>query len=849
MKQIFNGLFSPKLTLVLLFIFGAAIGTATFIEEKYDTITARLLVYDTKWLELVLLLLALNFIGIIGKYKLFRKEKFAALLFHLAFILLIIGAGITRYLSFDGSMHIREGESSDILYITASASEMKSSAKGMDHSSLKEYRLPFSLKLDDFILDRYAGSMSPSSYASEITLTDKRKNLTEKHRIYMNHVLDYGGFRFFQSSYDIDEKGTILSVNHDFWGTWVSYAGYILLGVGFVLTLFNRNSRFQQLLRNIGEVRMRRKAGMTAVVLLLCGLSTASLAQSIPRKPVSREHADKFGHLIVQTFDGRFEPMHTLVTDVMHKLSRKDQFHSDAKGDMTGMQVFMDMLMDPEYWKNQKIIYVREKPVQDLLGVEGKYASFYDFLDQNTYKLSTYAEQAFRKRQGAQNTFDKEIIKVDERLNIMMTVMNGGLLKVFPLEGSANHKWISFVDSLSSIPLSDKAKAVIADLPLNTWDYGNLMRYYFQTVFDATASGDYSKADQVLGKISALQRLGTPSSLLPSPSMIDLEIYYNNSQIFILLKNIYGILSIILLALAFTDNLRTRKSKLVSWALYFFIAILGASFLYHTYGLGLRWYLTGHAPWSNGYEALLLIAWGSLLAGFSFARYSKITLAATVVLAFSVLMTAGHSSYDPQLTNLQPVLKSYWLIIHVAVITLSYGFLALGFILGIINMFLFLFRSPGEKSRLGLIIEELTYTNEMALLVGVALATLGTFLGGVWANESWGRYWGWDAKETWALVIVITYALILHMRFVPGLKGRLVFNAASIIGFGSVVMTFVGVNYYLSKGLHSYAADEKTVFPLWAWAMILSLILLIAAAAVRHMSQTRASREGPGTVE
>jgi cytochrome c-type biogenesis protein CcsB len=249
--------------------------------------------------------------------------------------------------------------------------------------------------------------------------------------------------------------------------------------------------------------------------------------------------------------------------------------------------------------------------------------------------------------------------------------------------------------------------------------------------------------------------------------------------------------------------------------------------------MALRWYLSGHAPWSNGYEALLLIAWSSLFAGFIFVRNSKITLAATALLAFSFLMTASHSSYDPQLTNLQPVLKSYWLIIHVAVITISYGFLSLGFILGIINLSIFLLQPKQNAEQSDLLVQELTFTSEISLILGLFLATLGTFLGGVWANESWGRYWGWDAKETWALVIVITYAIILHLRLVPRLKSVILFNAASVIGFGSVVMTFVGVNYYLSKGLHSYAADDKTVFPVWGWIIIFSLLMLIISALIK----------------
>jgi len=925
------------MTLMLLMIFAAAIGSATFIEEKFDTVTARLLVYDAWWFEVVLLLLAINFFGMTTRYKMWRREKIASLMFHLAFVLIIIGAGITRYFGFEGVMHIREGSSSHVIYSSEPYLQVSATAKDFSYSlskplqfseafrrgfsysfktpsnkevdiafndymkngvsrsvagkegdtvvrvvrggmmergsevllvdvsyggktqtiplfagtgfstpvkeidldgvklklsyGNKEINLPFSLYLDDFVLDRYAGSMSPSSYASEVTLVDPGRNIKEKRRIYMNHVLDHRGYRFFQSSYDADEMGTVLSVNHDQAGTWVSYAGYILLALGFIATLFNPGSRFRSLSRAIEKIRAERKAGIPALVLILLAAAAPGFAQKPVQPAIGAAHAEKFGHLLVQTFDGRFEPIHTMAYDVLHKISRQDHIHTEAKGDLDAVQVFLDILMDPGYWRQQKIIYIREKSVRDVLGVDGQYACLNDFVDgQSKYKLAPHAEEAFRKRPARQNAFDKEIIRVDERVNIWLSVQNGALFKIFPLPGSPNHRWISFVDSLASLPLEGKLLEMNRDLPLNTFDYNNMMRYYLQTVYDGASGGDYSKTDAILKRLENIQRGFTPANLLPSVSMVNTEIWYNKSALFVMLRNIYGLLSILLLVFAFADNLRSKKSRPVTWVLNTLAVLLGVAFIYHTFGMGLRWYLTGHAPWSNGYEALLLIAWGGLLAGFCFMKYSRITLAATAVLAFMVLMTAGHSSYDPQLTNLQPVLKSYWLIIHVAVITVSYGFLSLGFLLGLINLCIWLFMTRTSSSRLTLIIKELTLTNEMALTIGIVLATIGTFLGGVWASESWGRYWGWDAKETWALVIVITYAMILHLRFVPGMKGAFTFNVASVIGFGSVVMTFVGVNYYLSKGLHSYAADDRKVFPVWAWGLILAVIFLILAA-------------------
>jgi hypothetical protein len=282
----------------------------------------------------------------------------------------------------------------------------------------KSFTLPFSIKLRDFILDRYAGSMSPSSYASEVTLIDDRNNLKEDHRIFMNNVLDYKMYRFFQSSYDRDEQGTILSVNHDFFGTNITYFGYFLLTLGFIWSLLTRSSRFHILGKQISEIRAQRKASVLMIALLL-GFSVAAIAQNSPAKPVSAEHAEKFGQLQVQTIDGRFEPVHTMAYDILHKISRKDKFDIPGKGEMNAIQIVLDMMMYPDFWKEQKVIYIREKSVRDVIGITGNFASFTDFFDsEKQYKLKKFTEETFRKKQSTQNTFDKELIRVDERLNV-----------------------------------------------------------------------------------------------------------------------------------------------------------------------------------------------------------------------------------------------------------------------------------------------------------------------------------------------------------------------------------------------------------------------------------------------
>ncbi|MDP1621732.1 MAG: hypothetical protein Q8M08_05260 [Bacteroidales bacterium] len=235
------------------------------------------------------------------------------------------------------------------------------------------------------------------------------------------------------------------------------------------------------------------------------------------------------------------------------------------------------------------------------------------------YKLQKYTEEAFRKKQSAQNSFDKEIIKVDERLNIFEMAIKGSIFKFFPVEGHENNKWVSWDEKAAAQQLSGSMNDLCSELQLNPLSYTNIMMAYLSEVSKATVSGDYMKADKILGVINDIQRNSASKQLLASDAKIRVEILYNKLQIFIMLRNGYAVLSMLLLLLAFIDNFQLKKNRTISLALNISITVLGLAFLYHTFGMILRWYLTGHAPWSNGYEALLLIAWGGFLPG-SFLR-------------------------------------------------------------------------------------------------------------------------------------------------------------------------------------------------------------------------------------
>jgi len=680
----------------------------------------------------------------------------------------------------------------------------------------KPIQIPFGLKLNDFQLERYPGSNSPSSFASEVTLLDERKGLVQDHRIYMNNVLNYGGFRFFQSSYDNDELGTVLSVNHDRPGTILSYLGYFMLALGMAATLFSKNSRFQTL------ARKGKRAAKTAVgaIALLLMLPSGALLAELPidsLKVVSEAHAEKFGQLLVQDIQGRMKPMNTLASEVVRKVSRKTELFGQNPD-----QILLGMLSFSDQWQNLPMIKVSHDQIKEMLGIEGGRATFNDFYEEGTgYILKEYVDKAHQLKPAQRGQFDKDILKIDERVSICYLIYSGELLQLFPKPNDPNHKWYSPV------------KAVQADFG----EEGNMFvrqffPLYLKFINEGEASGDWQQADELVDYLAGFQR-NNGGEEIPSVKKMELETRYNGIDIFPRLAKWYGMVGFVLLLLLFLavffPAMPVKAFSVVG------AVLLGLGFLTHTGGLALRWYISGHAPWSNGYESLIYIAWATLLAGIIFSRRSPITLAATSVLSSLVLFVAGMSWMDPEITPLVPVLKSYWLTIHVSMITASYGFLALGALLGFLNLLLMIFRSKRSESTVGKKIAELTRINEMTLTVGLILLSIGTFLGGIWANESWGRYWGWDAKETWALVTILVYSFMLHMRLIPGLKGVFPFNFASLIGYSSVIMTYFGVNYYLS-GLHSYAAGDPVPIPTFVYYTLSVIALVSALAYYRHRS-------------
>ncbi|MFV9550682.1 cytochrome c biogenesis protein CcsA [Algibacter sp. PT7-4] len=1030
-KKLANIFFSTKLTAVLFIVFAVAMATGTILDAGQDmspTPYTRNLIYNAWWFEAIMVFFIINFIGNVFRYRLYKKEKWATFILHLAFIFILFGAFITRYASFEGMMAIREGATensflSQKTYITTyidgdykingvpqrlpiesevdfsgrlendfnintkygeqpvsiqlekfivGAEEdvipnengeaylkivesggngphnhflkvgeqasihnviftlnnpakgainiayhngnltidspfegtymtMATKAQGVlvqdsiqplvlrslykignmqmvfpkpiikgvfdvvkksqllkndedgvvlnvttngetkrigliggkgTNSNFKQIKvggldfafkygskvleLPFSVKLNDFEAERYPGTeRGYSAYSSQITVLDERTENFD-YKIYMNNILDHDGYRFFQSGFDPDEKGTILSVNHDYWGTLITYIGYFMLYLGLMAILFSKHSRFGDLKRYLDKIKAKKAKTLT--ILVFCfGFNaiaqehfegdghnhtqpTKAQIDSILKANVApKAHANKFGHLVIQDLSGRMMPVNTYASEMLRKLSKHDTYE-----DMDANQVFLSIQESPMLWYNVPVIYLKPRKadsIRKLIGAqkETEYVPLADFFtNKGEYKLAPYLDEAYKAQ--IPNGFQKEFKETDQRVNLLYNTIEGMSLKVFPIPNDENNKWISNFDYR-------KDRTVIKD-SLYANFVSNGLRAYLFTLNQAKQTGNFTEANKLLEAFKKTQhRYG--GEVMLSDDKINTEILYNKYDIFKKLFSWYmyagSLLFVLLIVQIFNGN-----RKFVNVSVTVLKVVILALFVLHTAGLIARWYISGHAPWSDAYESMIYVAWATMFFGLAFGRKSDLTIASTAFVTSMILMIAHWNWMDPAIANLQPVLNSYWLMIHVAVIVASYGPFALGMILGVVSLFLMIFTTKDNKAKMDLNIKELTTINEMALTVGLVMLTIGNFLGGMWANESWGRYWGWDPKETWALISIMVYAFVIHMRLVPGLRGRFIFNLLSIVGFASIMMTYFGVNFYLA-GLHSYASGDQIV--------------------------------------
>jgi len=763
-KKISSIFFSLEMAVFLsvLFILGqmyATLGFTTMTEAWGN-------VYETKWFEAIMWLLGINLIGVMVKFKTYKKMPIFIL--HLSVIVILIGAAVTRYFGYEGTLHLRNGETKSFIMVEKSKS---------NPADVYKKELGFEIKLDKFVMRKYPGSMQPSSYDSYITVIDKNAGKTFPYHIYMNHILVYKGYRFYQASYDMDEQGSIISVNHDP-GMWITYFGYALMAIGFIWSILYRKSRFMM------TVKKLQKSGLFGIMLALF-LGTSHLhATDINNLPkISKKAADIWAHVLVQK-SGRIEPMDTLDLDIVHKLTLKSKMFG-----LDYNQIVAGMVAYPDKYQQLPMIYVGHPKIRKMLGITGKYAPYNAFfLPDGNFKFSKEIDTAFKTPNKDRNVLQREWIKINERVYVAFEVYTAQIFKIFPTPNAEkmNYKWFSITDIQQAIKMGMMS-------PMDA-------QFYFNLFTDLAMNMKNNKIAQLkntANKIYELQK-NYSGKILPSESRVKWEITYNRLQIFPKLIGVYTLLGLIAMFLGFVEIIKMKRFKKVELSI---VALGYIGLIIHTANMLLRWYVAGHAPWSDAYESIVFIAWGSAFASLIFFRKSMLALGAGLFVAGMFMMVAHLNNINPQITNMVPVLKSYWLLIHVAVITSSYGFLGVGSMLGLLNLILF---AMNKKYHLEQQIKQLNNIIYIALYIGLALLSIGTFLGGVWANESWGRYWSWDPKETWSLITMIVYALVIHGKMMPKLRGEFVFSLLSFLSFFFVLMTYFGVNFYIAQGLHSY---------------------------------------------
>ncbi len=790
MERILNFLSSYKGSIFLMLLYAIILALATLVEKQMGTQAAKMLIYYSPLFILLQLLLVINFLLILFKSNYIKNRRWALIIIHGALIVILGGALTTFLFSKEGQVHIREGEQSNHMVMNTS--------KGVEIETL-----PFVLELTEFRLNRYPGSNSPSSYESDLLVyvDDEVREVS----VFMNNVLDLKGYRFFQASYDQDELGTVLSVNKDVAGRTITYIGYFLLLTGFVVMFLMPGSRFRKLSKQLKEIREKEKKILLTVVIMLIPLfgfsqntsdneeqlidntttlnyvgesSKLSVADVVKQYEIPEKHAEKFGTLPVQ-FRGRIMPMNTFSSEILRKVYKETTIYN-----MNSDQFFLSLLAMPQLWMDVSFIALSEN---------NSYASYNQFFDERgNYKLLNQLQDIYLQTSDKRTTRDNDLIKLDERVNIIYQIFTYIIPGIFPHAEDPSHTWYNLGDDLSVFEVQDSTF-----ITESFFNYLSEVRLSLQT-------GDWSKSDEIVNLISDYQLKNDVASLI-KPEKIKAELYYNQLNIFNSSKLGYFILGGLLLIGAFMQII--NKRKLIHLASVIITIAIVLIFIYHTFGMGLRWYISGYAPWSNSYETMVYVAWATLLAGFIFGRKNTLILALATLFGGVILFVSGLNWMDPQINTLVPVLNSPWLMFHVAVIVAAYGFFGISFLLGLANLSIMSFGSG--KPIIAVKIRELSVINSMSLLTGLTLMTIGTFLGAVWANESWGRYWGWDPKETWALITIVVYSIVTHLHLVKKWNNDWLLNFTSVLGFSSVLMTYLGVNYFLS-GMHSYGQTDSS---------------------------------------
>ncbi len=739
MKHLKNLILVVATAIILILI------TATIVESSKGTAFVRQHIYTSAWFVVLWAALAV----VAAVYIVLRKNKSnistSVLLVHASFMVILLGAFTSWNMAESGTIHLRQNETT---------STMKD-----EEGKTKE--LGFEVSLKNFNVVNYPGTDAPMDYVTMLTAN------TQEIKVSMNNIGSFNGYRFIQSGYDSDMQGTTLGVYHDPWGIGITYTGYALLFISLIATMVSKKTRMRHLYRKALSLQGAKAWAVTAL-LAVSSFTTSANAQEMVK--IDGDIADDFGKICV-LYNSRITPINTVATSFVTKLCGKPTWEG-----LSSNQVFAGWIFDVPYWETVKMIEIKEKKAQELLGINGKWASFDDFWDNyNNYKLDAPLKKAYK---DGDTKLQKQLRDADEKFNIIRMLYGGEMLKMFPYAGKQGHiQWFAPGQPLGNLKLDEKELVFIK----KSMDY----------LAESIITGDKARAEEIAKKIYSYQHV-RGKAVVPTKFRIYTETFYNKTNAQRLPVMLYLTLSL-LLAIVSTlslNNGKQKKTRLVSSVLTWVMLI------HTTLLLALRWYVSGHLPMSNGYETMQFMAWATLIVTLVMQkRFLPVKQFGPLLSSFALLV-AMITDGNPQITQLMPVLQSPLLSVHVMVIMFSYALFGLTALIGLQGLIAH-HRKQEEKE------QQLAALSQFLLYPAVALIAIGIFIGAIWANVSWGRYWSWDSKETWALITMLIYSAPLHAD-IKWLRKAQHMHIYMLLAFLSVLMTYFGVNYFLS-GMHSYA--------------------------------------------
>ncbi len=745
------------LAFILMLILVIVMGLATWQEHLKGTEYVFAHFYKTTWFNLLWAWLAVS-----GGYYMIKAglyKKMSVLVLHLSLLIILAGAMITRFNGKTGTVHLRHGSEIGMF----NCEEIK-----------HPLPLPFTMKLKEFRVEYYPGTSSPSNYVSVVEVKDNDSGENFEKTISMNNILKYKGYRFYQSSFDDDMDGSLLSVNHDTIGISFTYIGYYLLFFSMVWVLFDRKGRFFELWKKNFKYSKVTRPVVLLLFLFLPGLVHAlENNKNINEITIDKDQAERLSAVWVD-YHGRLCPMQTLAIDFTTKITGKARY----KG-LSAEQFLFGWTFFSGDWENVPLFEVKHPELKELIQHSGL-ASFNDFMDSfGEYKLALFWNKMHTSNQTA---LLKEASKLDEKIQLIQMLRSGSLFKIFPFE--TEDKQIQWFYPRQLLPKGA----------------GEMQQALVDNFFPAYIDEYQKDKKEALTFLEMLENYQQKiaGEHLPSTTHLKAELTYNKISIFSLLFKIaltIGCLGMFFFIFCTVKKMNYRKIHTV------FYGLLLLVFVVLTAGMALRGYIAGRLPMSNGYETMLFIAWTALLIGVLFRRSSFLMTNFSLLLSGFTLLVAHIGAMNPYITPLVPVLQSPLLSIHVSLIMIAYGLCGFMMLNSLTSLLLMLFSGKNPETKQTVI--DLKEMSELFMFPATFLMGAGIFVGAIWANVSWGRYWGWDPKEVWALITFILMSFTFHGKTISWFKKPVFYHIFVIIIFLAVLMTYFGVNYILG-GKHSY---------------------------------------------